>query len=68
MAGYGIFEWDDEKDVENAKKHGYPLRLAIHIFSDDDHEIVEAKPDPITLEPRYMAIGKIAERVVSSLC
>ena len=38
-----LFEWDEEKNVANVKKHGIDFEDAIRVFEDDDRiEIYDA--------------------------
>ena len=36
-----LFEWDEEKDKENQKKHGISFALAQHAFLDPHRVIAE---------------------------
>ncbi len=52
------FEWDEEKNEINKKKHGIDFNTAIHVFDDEDRlEIydVEHSAD----EDRYNTIGRV---------
>lgn len=53
-----IFEWDEDKNIENQKKHGISFEEAVLVFStnirfeyDDKHSSLE--------EDRYIATGYI---------
>jgi uncharacterized DUF497 family protein len=51
------FEWDDDKNAENIKKHGIDFKTAMQAF-DDDRAIPFADPDHSTVgEPRYALLG-----------
>ncbi len=37
------FEWDEEKDRANQKKHGVPFRLARYAFADPHRVVAEGE-------------------------
>jgi len=51
-----VFEWDENKNTENEKKHGVSFEEASTIFS---HSLLGIffDPDNSTSEDRYIAIG-----------
>ncbi len=56
-----IFEWDEEKNRINQKRHdGISFEMATHIFADPNLLIV---PDPNVNEDRWNAIG-LVEKVL----
>lgn len=57
------FEWDDEKDAANLRKHGVPLRLAVLLF--DDPYLLESSAGLRNGEPRFISVGKIEDRVLA---
>lgn len=59
------FEWDDDKDHENRKKHGVPFFLAQYAFSDPDRIILEDISHSSEEEKRYFCIGKIGEGILT---
>jgi uncharacterized protein len=63
----GLYEWDEDKDAENIKKHGFPLSYAIRIFEDPYVMLIAANPDSITNEERWMALGLVDNYVVSCI-
>lgn len=58
------FEWDEDKDQDNQKKHGMPFSLAQHAFLDPHRVIVEDK-DHSTEEYRYYCIGRVGEGIAT---
>lgn len=59
-----IFEWDEEKDKENQKKHGISFALAQHAFLDPRRVIAE---DVIhgKEEERFYCIGRVGDGVMT---
>ena len=53
------FEFDAEKSDGNKKKHGIDFREAQSLF--DDPDLIEI-PAKTTDEPRFLVIGKIADK------
>lgn len=55
-----VFEWDEEKNSRNIKKHGISFETASRVF--DDPEYLEI-PDLThsNEEDRYIVIGKVEE-------
>ncbi|MBR4878084.1 MAG: BrnT family toxin [Rhodocyclaceae bacterium] len=49
-----IFDWDDEKEAKNLKKHGIPFEDAAAVFDDP---LAKIFPDPYRHEQRYRIIG-----------
>ena len=53
-----LFEWDEEKNAANIKKHGIDFEDAIRVFEDDDRiEIYNAAHSGE--EDRYNTIGMV---------
>lgn len=52
------FEWDENKDSENQRKHGVPFSLAQYAFSDVCRVIAEDL-DHSTTEKRYFCFGEV---------
>lgn len=48
------FEWDEEKNKSNIKKHGVSFQDALPVFADPNLLLV---PDPCITEERWDAIG-----------
>ncbi len=48
--------WDDEKDWQNRRKHGFSFETAIQVFSDD---WVTTTEDPYLCEQRFRTIGMV---------
>ena len=59
------FEWDDEKDKFNRKKHGVPFVLAQYAFADPDRVILDDVTHSTENEKRYFCVGKIGEGIVT---
>ncbi|MBI5142014.1 MAG: BrnT family toxin [Nitrospirae bacterium] len=52
------FEWDEEKDAENQKKHGIPFSLAQYVFADPCRVIAEDLAHSES-EKRYFCFGEV---------
>ena len=59
-----IFEWDENKNEINKKKHGLSFETAKEVFYDDD-SIVFDDPDHSVGEERFLIIGMT---VSSKIC
>ena len=57
------FEWDENKNISNIKKHGIDFNDAKEIFNDEYRKI---SPDlrKDYKEDRWIAIGKIADIII----
>ncbi len=54
------YEWDDNKNAVNIKKHGLSFETAARVFDDPMH--IEFIDDTHSIgELRYIAIGKVGE-------
>jgi len=64
MTNKSHFEWDESKDEENQKKHGFPFEIAQYAFADPNRIILQdlAHSDE---EKRYYCIGKIEDGIVT---
>ena len=58
------FEWDEEKNRENQKKHGVPFSLAQYAFADPRRVIAEDVSHSQT-EQRYYCFGKVGDRIMT---
>lgn len=58
------FEWDEEKDKDNQKKHGVSFSLAQHAFL-DPHRIIVEDVGHSSEEDRYYCIGRIDEDILT---
>lgn len=57
------FEWDDNKELINIKKHGIDFKSAALVFL-DDNRLELADPTHSTMnEERYISIGLINDRL-----
>jgi len=54
------FEWDENKNKINIKKHKIPFEYAIHVF-DDENRIEEYDKYHDEYEARYQIIGMVNE-------
>jgi hypothetical protein len=54
------FEWDEDKDRENQKKHNVSFSHAQHAFL-DPHRIIVEDDEHSTKENRYYCIGRVGE-------
>ena len=55
-----IFEWDEEKNNLNKKKHRISFETAAHVFDDPDYiEMFDFEHSKE--EDRYIAIGRVGE-------
>ena len=52
------FEWDEEKDCANQKKHGISFETAAYVFQ-DEYYIEMYDFEHSTDEDRYIAIGMV---------
>ncbi len=50
------FEWDEDKDAANRRKHGVSFPEAATVFS-DDHALLVADPDHSDFEDRFILMG-----------
>lgn len=54
---FGEFEWDDDKNAENIRRHRIAFMSVVSAF-DDDRAIPFADPEHSTVgEPRYALLG-----------
>lgn len=54
------FEWDEEKDLSNQKKHGISFETAAYVFQ-DEHYIEMYDFEHSIDEDRYIAIGRVGD-------
>lgn len=54
------FEWDEEKDYANRKKHGISFETAAYVFQDEYYIEMYDFEHSID-EERYIAIGKVGD-------
>ena len=57
------FEWDDQKDAENVRKHGVYFAEAQRAFLDSSRVIARDRKHSTTKEQRYFCFGLVDERV-----
>lgn len=55
-----IFEWDQDKNESNRKKHGIDFETARNIWLDDNRVEIEA---PYPIENRWIVIGNMAGKI-----
>ena len=58
------FEWDEDKDRENQKKHTVSFSIAQHAFL-DPHRIIVEDVEHSAEEERYYCIGRIDEDILT---
>ena len=58
------FEWDEEKNRENQKKHGVPFSLGQYAFADPRRVIAEDVSHSQTGQ-RYYCFGKVGDRIMT---
>jgi uncharacterized protein len=58
------FEWDEEKDRENLRKHGLSFSLAQRAFL-DPHRIIAEDIEHSSEENRFYCIGRAGEGIVT---
>lgn len=58
------FEWDDDKNKENLKKHGVSFKFAQYAFFDPNRIIAEDIEHSLT-EKRYYCFGKVEEEILT---
>jgi hypothetical protein len=51
------FEWDENKNLENQKKHGVPFEVAQNAFLDSKRVIAEDVKHSSESEKRYFCFG-----------
>lgn len=59
-----MFEWDEEKNTENQKKHGISFEKAKKAFLDPLRVIVEDL-DHSSKEQRWFCLGKVNEGILT---
>ena len=64
MAKKTNFEWDDNKDEENQKRHGVSFALAQLAFFDHNRIILEDLEHSID-EKRYYCLGLVSEGILT---
>ena len=64
MAGKTIFEWDENKNRHNQKKHDISFEEAQYAFS-DSKRIIAKDLEHSKSEERYYCFGKISENIVT---
>lgn len=64
MKKWSDFEWDDEKDKLNQKKHGVSFALAQMAFLDGKRVILEDL-EPSDEEKRYYCLGSVADGIMT---
>jgi len=58
------FEWDEEKNYENQKKHGVSFKLAQYAFADSNRVIAEDLSHS-GKEKRYYCFGKVNDGIIT---
>lgn len=61
---YSSFDWNNEREASNQKKHGVDFETAQYAFFDPNRLIVhDAKHSDI--EERWFCIGKVGDRILT---
>jgi uncharacterized protein len=58
------FEWDEDKNRENQRKHGIPFALAQQAFGDPDR-VVAVDMKHSQRERRFYCIGKVGDGIMT---
>jgi uncharacterized protein len=59
------FEWDENKDKINQKKHGVSFAFAQYAFADPRRVILEDISHSTAEETRYYCLGKVSEGILT---
>ncbi len=62
-----MFEWNQQKNAANQKKHGISFDEAATVVSDDYARLI-ADPDHSTEEERFLLLGKSAHSTLLVVC
>lgn len=62
-----LFQWHDDKQRSNWRKHGVTFDEAITVF-DDEHALLIPDPDPTDGEERFVFIGRSAKIRILVVC
>ena len=57
------YEWDENKNLANQKKHGIPFELATRVFLDENRVEFFDEEHSTLLEERWGVIGRV-ERIL----
>ena len=55
-----VFEWDEEKNILNQRKHGISFETASYVFTDENYIEMYDFEHSIN-EDRYIAIGRVGD-------
>lgn len=58
------FEWDDEKNLGNQRKHGLSFEDARILFASDERVLEIFYASHSDFEDRYIAIGPVGRRLI----
>lgn len=58
------FEWDENKEKTNLKKHKVDFETAAHVFYDCNRVILFDEKHSTDDEERYVAIGRVENRLI----
>ena len=61
---FGDFEWDEDKEKANIKKHGFDFETGARAFLDPKRVIFTDEKHCKT-EPRFFCLGKVEESVLA---
>ena len=61
------FEWDEQKNQSNYRKHGFSFEDVLSAF-EDEHAILFDDPEHSDLEDRFILIGMSSTVSVCTVC
>lgn len=61
------YEWDDNKDAANRKRHGLSFKSAIKVFA-DLHRVERYDDEHSEYEERFIVIGMLSDTAVVIQC
>lgn len=61
------FVWDEDKDIQNIKKHGIPFSIAARVF-EDDLRLEYPDPEHSQEEERWRTIGLVHDVLTVVYC
>lgn len=59
------FEWDEQKDSSNQRKHGVAFAVAQYAFADPDRVILEDVTHSTEQEKRFFCLGRVGEGILT---
>ena len=59
------FEWDNDKDLQNQRKHRVPFALAQHAFLDTKRIIADDLEHSTSTEKRFYCFGRVGDGILT---